>query len=236
MSGIGSCAAAISCALAVWLHWRPQVIRNRLPSAQADIAQTGASQAGVARTDDCGLERRNLPDDVLQAMLILRLLHVALAQGSSIPAACAVVGAAAGGGIGMAVARAGNLMQRGVAWSDAWHIAQREQSDRAGQSELTSSINGHRTSTTPAGANMNANTTLVYISVIRSALEPSWRHGDAPGIRLESTVEQLDRDACSAIKRHAAKLSVKLLLPTGLCFLPAFILIGVIPSIASFVM
>ena len=51
-----------------------------------------------------------------------------------------------------------------------------------------------------------------------------------PGVRLESAIEQLDRDERAAIERNAAKLSVKLLMPTGLCFLPAFVLVGVIPG------
>ena len=59
---------------------------------------------------------------------------------------------------------------------------------------------------------------------------------DMPGVRLESAIEQLDRDERAAIERNAAKLSVKLLMPTGLCFLPAFVLVGVIPAIASFMM
>jgi len=63
-----------------------------------------------------------------------------------------------------------------------------------------------------------------------------WTHGDMPGVRLESAIEQLDRDERAAIERNAAKLSVKLLMPTGLCFLPAFVLVGVIPAIASFMM
>ena len=53
---------------------------------------------------------------------------------------------------------------------------------------------------------------------------------------IESAIEQLDRDERAAIERNAAKLSVKLLMPTGLCFLPAFVLVGVIPAIASFMM
>lgn len=75
-----------------------------------------------------------------------------------------------------------------------------------------------------------------YSSIIRSALEPSWTHGDAPGVRLEATLEQMDNDERCAIERNAATLSVKLLLPTGLCFLPSFVAIGVIPAIVSFVM
>ncbi|MBS5559912.1 MAG: type II secretion system F family protein [Bifidobacterium longum] len=75
-----------------------------------------------------------------------------------------------------------------------------------------------------------------HAALLQSALESSWTHGDMPGVRLESAIEQLDRDERAAIERNAAKLSVKLLMPTGLCFLPAFVLVGVIPAIASFMM
>ena len=38
------------------------------------------------------------------------------------------------------------------------------------------------------------------------------------------------------MERAAARLSVRLLMPTGLCFLPAFVIVGVLPAIASFLM
>ena len=62
----------------------------------------------------------------------------------------------------------------------------------------------------------------------------SWSSGSSPLNRLDAAIEQLDWDERSQIERDAAKLSIRLLLPTGLCFLPAFIAVGVIPAIASF--
>ena len=55
------------------------------------------------------------------------------------------------------------------------------------------------------------------------------RYADSPRVGVAQVIT-------SAIERNAAKLSVKLLMPTGLCFLPAFVLVGVIPAIASFMM
>ena len=52
--------------------------------------------------------------------------------------------------------------------------------------------------------------------------------------RLETAIEQLDWDERSRIEQSAAKLSIRLLLPTGLCMLPAFVAIGVIPAVMSF--
>ena len=144
-------------------------------------------------------------------ILILRMLQVSLRQGSSIPRALDMVGKAVGDDCGVRMSEVGSSLTRGVPWADAWHAAD-----------------------SPSGE--DTNTTQRDLGLLQSALESSWTHGDMPGVRLESAIEQLDRDERAAIERNAAKLSVKLLMPTGLCFLPAFVLVGVIPAIASFMM
>ena len=73
------------------------------------------------------------------------------------------------------------------------------------------------------------------LAVVRDAFASSWHSGASPVERLETAVEQLDWDERSQIEQAAAKLSVRLLLPTGLCFLPAFVAVGIIPSVMSFV-
>ena len=70
---------------------------------------------------------------------------------------------------------------------------------------------------------------------LRDAFASSWHSGASPVERLETAVEQLDWDERSQIEQAAAKLSVRLLLPTGLCFLPAFVAVGIIPAVMSFV-
>ncbi|MBM6699194.1 type II secretion system F family protein [Bifidobacterium pullorum subsp. saeculare] len=72
-------------------------------------------------------------------------------------------------------------------------------------------------------------------AVLERTLETSWTHGASPVQPLALAAERLDQDERAAIERTAGKLTVRLLLPTGLCFLPAFVFIGVIPAIASFV-
>ena len=67
------------------------------------------------------------------------------------------------------------------------------------------------------------------------ALESSWRQGVSPLGRLEAAIEQQDTNERSTIEQTAAKLSVQLLMPTGLCFLPAFVFLGIIPSVISFI-
>lgn len=70
--------------------------------------------------------------------------------------------------------------------------------------------------------------------MIRDVLAPSWRQGVPPCDRLSAALHQWDADARGRIEREAATLSVRLLLPTGLCFLPAFVFLGVIPAVAAF--
>lgn len=239
--------ASVCCAVAVWLRTVPLPVRERLTAGSAHAAMTEAEL-----------------DDATHTMLILRLLRVALVQGVSIPDACAAVGYAAGGSSGRTIGKAGELLKQGVAWSDAWHIAEHCDEGAAGASgkAMADSVagtiadaSGRVTAGAPAGVTSGAmdrtargaatkTTTKTTagaaddagsVAVIRAALEPSWLHGDAPAVRLESALEQLDADERSAIERRAARLSVRLLVPTGLCFLPAFIMVGVIPSMVSFI-
>ncbi|WP_104193257.1 type II secretion system F family protein [Cryobacterium sp. Y82] len=61
----------------------------------------------------------------------------------------------------------------------------------------------------------------------------STRAGVPAAELLRSEAEQLRRDARSAGQRRAATLSVTLMLPLGLCVLPAFMLVGVVPLLLS---
>jgi len=64
-------------------------------------------------------------------------------------------------------------------------------------------------------------------------LSLSMRAGVPAAELLRSEALQLRRDARSAGQRRAATLSVTLMLPLGLCVLPAFMLVGVVPLLIS---
>ena len=72
-------------------------------------------------------------------------------------------------------------------------------------------------------------------SAVRDALRESWNEGVAAVAQIDAAMEQLDTMERMGIERAASKLSVRLLLPMGLCFLPAFLCIAVIPTIISFI-
>ncbi|PWG66021.1 type II secretion system F family protein [Bifidobacterium callitrichidarum] len=189
-------------------------------AAVATWLRVGGADTGdrLRKCPDTGTQESAEDDDgVSRTVLILRMVQVALQQGASIPRAVEAVGRAVGGDCGARMERVGAALNRGAPWDDAWKAAAVEDAEH-----------GHRR----ASGNRSGD----VLPLLCATLESSWKHGDAPGVRIEAAIEQLNRDERSLIERNAARLSVKLLMPTGLCFLPAFVLIGVIPAIVSFVM
>lgn len=64
-------------------------------------------------------------------------------------------------------------------------------------------------------------------------LAPTWVTGSAPGPALRAAADHVRRERRSAAREAAGRLGVHLVLPLGLCFLPAFILIGLVPVMVS---
>lgn len=77
------------------------------------------------------------------------------------------------------------------------------------------------------------NTCPEWAQYLSAALEPAWKDGVAPeallkgsGLRVRASKDQRARQA-------AQKLSVRLVIPLGICQLPAFILLGIVPVILA---
>lgn len=68
---------------------------------------------------------------------------------------------------------------------------------------------------------------------LRDALEPAWVDGIAGIPLLERTALRIRVRRVQRSKEAAAKLGTKLVMPLGLCFLPSFMMLGVLPVIAS---
>lgn len=194
----------------------------------------------MKRLEPLAAERADHHVDLPPALL-LRMIGVAMRCGTSIPAALESVGKAAGGESGSRLACAGRALMRGAGWSEAWRLAalhpegisrngSRRDGDTGKRGRGAHAGGGHRASATDRGEGISA-----MLERVAGVLEASWEHGDAPVGCIDAAVEQMDRDERSDIERHAARLSVRLLMPMGLCFLPSFILIGVLPVIVSFV-
>ncbi|MGV8976814.1 MAG: type II secretion system F family protein [Cellulomonas sp.] len=68
---------------------------------------------------------------------------------------------------------------------------------------------------------------------VAECLEAAWVHGAAPGPALRARAGVVRRDRRRAAREAAGRLGVHLVLPLGLCFLPAFVLLGLVPVMVS---
>lgn len=72
------------------------------------------------------------------------------------------------------------------------------------------------------------------LAPVVDGLASTWVTGAAPGPGLRAAADRLRRERRSAAREAAGRLGVHLVLPLGLCFLPAFVLIGLVPVLLSF--
>jgi len=67
------------------------------------------------------------------------------------------------------------------------------------------------------------------LAAVADTLAPSWTAGAASGPALRAAAEQRRRARRAHLRSAAGALGVRLVLPLGLCFLPAFLLVGLVP-------
>lgn len=68
---------------------------------------------------------------------------------------------------------------------------------------------------------------------LAKALRPAWEDGASPVPLLEAGARNQNEQAAYGAKIAAEKLAVRLVLPMGICLLPAFLALGVVPVIIS---
>lgn len=69
---------------------------------------------------------------------------------------------------------------------------------------------------------------------LRDALAPAWTAGVDPTALLSHAASAVRARRSREADVAAAKLGVRLVLPLGLCFLPAFVALGLVPVVLSF--
>ncbi|WEV58694.1 hypothetical protein OZX67_07825 [Bifidobacterium sp. ESL0728] len=209
---VSGCLAA-----AAWILWHP--------SAQMLSRQLQGLSVGFAAKPSLGV--------------ILEMMAVAMREGSSIPHALEVIGSIVGGTLGAGLCRASYSLMLGFSWEDAWFAASLTCQDSEEGARQRPKSNGRhirkRQDKDDDSPSDDVAGALEALTVIDGALKRTWTRGVSPVGPLESAVEQLDARARASIEQSAQRLSIKLLLPTGLCFLPSFMLIGIIPAIGSFI-
>jgi Flp pilus assembly protein TadB len=68
---------------------------------------------------------------------------------------------------------------------------------------------------------------------VARALRPAWEDGVPPGALLRGAAESVRRARDARAAEAAARLGVRLVVPLGLCHLPAFVLVGLVPVLSS---
>ncbi|ANC31521.1 type II secretion system F family protein [Isoptericola dokdonensis] len=68
---------------------------------------------------------------------------------------------------------------------------------------------------------------------VRDALRQAWQEGAAPGDALRAAAADVRQERRAAVRTAAARLAVRLVLPLGACYLPAFVLLGLTPVLLS---
>ena len=71
------------------------------------------------------------------------------------------------------------------------------------------------------------------LRAVADCLELAWSRGSAPGAELRARAAGVRRERRREAREAAGRLGVHLVLPLGLCFLPAFVLIGLVPVLVS---
>ncbi len=137
------------------------------------------------------------------AELILEMLEVTLQQGASLPRALWMVGQVLGDAHGAILMDIGTRLMFGQDWDKVWK------------------------------AHLAVHPRLPVLGIIHKILEPSYKRGVSPQLRIEHAIEQLKDEQNQALLRASHELSIKILLPLGLCFLPGFIILTVVPLLSS---
>lgn len=141
--------------------------------------------------------------------LVVTLLKVASGQGASLPQCFLHVGHCFGDMAGpdaAALVHVGEELLNGSSWESVW-----------------------------SGALAGLGDSQQNFRRLESAVEPTWKRGASPAARLVALAESTLESEEAAVSVNASRLSVRLLIPMGLCFLPAFVLIGVVPTIMAFI-
>lgn len=66
-----------------------------------------------------------------------------------------------------------------------------------------------------------------------TVLAPAWEDGADPSPLLEQLARSIRANRKASAKAAAARLSVRLVVPVGVCLLPAFVLVGIVPILLS---
>ncbi len=158
---------------------------------------------------------------IADSSLILDLLAAMLSAGASVENALAVVAESCEPSTRTSLTRVHAARLLGASWDAAWDTGAAE-----GGSPQGVSRRGARSVRTRSEHHR-----VMSIHEIRQGLQFATTTGAPSAALLRAHAHQLRRRHNREIDRRAAALGVQLVLPLGLCSLPAFICLGVVPVV-----
>ncbi|MBM6979617.1 MAG: hypothetical protein I3J03_07855 [Actinomyces succiniciruminis] len=170
------------------------------------------------------------PEEVDEA-LVLDLAGAALAAGASVPGTLQALGRALDDEMLGVVGRA---LLLGADWDEAW---------RAGRGGVGAAADGSQDDAEEGGAANGPHRRRWWgwaesrgprrFGRLEACLRPGWEDGASPAPLLAGTAASLRAGRQAADAEAAERLAVRLVLPLGTCFLPAFIILGIVPVVLS---
>ncbi|MFI2105172.1 secretion system protein [Isoptericola sp. NPDC019693] len=156
--------------------------------------------------------------DPVDVPVVLELLGAALRAGAGVPRALEATGAALDGAVAPAASgtAAGTAPDRGGGTVDG--------------AALRAAADALRLGADWDGAWRDAPSRL---GPAHRALRGAWTDGASPTGALRAAGEELLRARRAAARTAAARLAVRLVLPLGACYLPAFVLVGLVPVLLA---
>jgi pilus assembly protein TadC len=195
-----------------------------LAVASAVLTLPSGRLGRVSGADEHPVVRHGIRD----APLMLDLLGAMVAAGASVESALVVVSDACDPALEPAFARVCAARLLGATWESAWESASAASRDagphqRRGEPARSwfPSRQRRRTGRTHART----------VADVRDGLRFATSTGAPSAALLHAHAAQLRRRRNREIDRKAAVLGVQLVLPLGLCSLPAFICLGVVPVV-----
>ncbi|MGP7960062.1 type II secretion system F family protein [Sanguibacter sp. A247] len=175
-------------------------------------ARPGGARAGVRWP---WVERAGPADDDPDAGVVLELLALAV-RTAALPDALRAVGDAVGGPTGRGLALAGAALRLGAPWDEAWR----------GCGGGAVPAQGRRR---PDGGQAPT------LALVETCLRAAWEQGAAPAPALRAARDRHEREADVRAADAAEVLGVRVVVPLGLCLLPAFVLLGLVPAVIALV-
>ncbi len=209
--GAGAAGAAWTVVTAVLLAAGPWWLARR--AADRRVAGLAVDRRGPSHVAGPDAEPVDVP-------VVLELLGAALRAGAGVPRALEATGAALAG-----ATAPGTRKPQGGAGMRGTSVPR-----SADGAALRAAADALRLGADWDGAWRDAPARL---GPAHRALRGAWTDGTSPTGALRAAGEELLRARRAAARTAAARLAVRLVLPLGACYLPAFVLVGLVPVLLA---